>query len=131
MSDLRIGVTIVDDAADLAGMMRLRFGMEPDMLCEAFTSVDEAAQRLASADGAGRVRVVLLDWSIPGWRGEDAIRAVAAAAPDARIVTFSGYDASTIGTAAWEAGAWRCVSKHMEFEEVVRVIREVAAARGR
>jgi len=85
-------------------------------------SADEAE----AAAAAHRPDLVLLDISMPGG-GVDAARRVLAAAPEACVAILTVSESDEDVRAALEAGARGYVLKGISGEELVRVVRELAA----
>ncbi len=117
---------LVDDHPMIrAGLVAL-IGAEKDM-----TVVAEAC------DGASAVAryaecspdVALMDLRMPGMGGVAAIRAIVAAAPNARILVFTTYEGDADIYQALDAGACGYLLKDMLGSEVVNAVR--AAADGR
>ena len=120
----KIKVLCVDDSPDLARMIELRLGAEPDM-----TSVGrlESADDLLATCARATPDVVLIDLSMPGKPTLEAVAELAAAQPQARCIVFSGYDGPDNVDEAAKAGAWGYLSKHGEPDAVVDAVRRVAA----
>src|SRR6478609_970940 len=70
--------------------------------------------------------VVLLDISMPGASGLEAIRNIRARSPRARILVFSMHNEAVLVKAAFNAGASGFVTKSSEPSAVVNAIRSVA-----
>ena len=83
------GVLLVDDIADLRVLTRVMLERSGR-----FAVVGEAADGAAGIAEAGRTQpdVVLLDLSMPGMGGLEALPAIKQAAPDAKVVVLSGFD---------------------------------------
>jgi DNA-binding NarL/FixJ family response regulator len=95
-------VLVVDDDPDYRLLVRL--ALTPHA---GFEVVGEAGDGPAAAEEAARSKpdLVLLDYSLPGGDAFDALPAIRQAAPQARIVLISGYDAAEMGLASRAAGA--------------------------
>jgi two-component system, NarL family, invasion response regulator UvrY len=72
------------------------------------------------------VDVLLLDLSMPGMRGLDAIAKIKQASPDTQLVVLTGYPASSFEAACLKAGAQAYMRKDCDPQEVVSAIRSVA-----
>jgi len=94
-------VLVVDDDPDYRLLVRLALTTHAG-----FEVVGEAGDGPAAADEAARTEpdLVLLDCSLPGGDAFDALPAIRQAAPGARIVLISGYDAAELGLASRAAG---------------------------
>jgi DNA-binding NarL/FixJ family response regulator len=71
--------------------------------------------------------VTLMDLRLPDLSGTDAIRAIRAEAPDARIIALSTFAGDEEIHVALEAGALAYLVKTVQPEELVNTIRKVAA----
>jgi DNA-binding NarL/FixJ family response regulator len=74
--------------------------------------------------------VVLMDLRMPRMNGVEAIHAILAAHPDARIVALTSYDGDADIYRALDAGARGYLLKDMLGTEVIRAIRAVASGKG-
>ena len=93
-------IVIVDDDAGL----RLIVGHLLDELGHEI--VGETDNALYGAEMARWADVVLLDWSVPGMTGEDAVRTIHEFAPTASVVVLSSFESDphaidALGIAAW------------------------------
>jgi two-component system response regulator NreC len=116
-------VLIVDDHAVVRSGIRLLLDAEADMEVVAEAgSADEGvrAARLEQPD------VVLMDVTMPGRSGIDAIPDVLEAAPAARVLVLSMEDDPSYVRQAFGAGARGYVLKEAADVEVVAAVREVA-----
>ncbi|MHC2659392.1 DNA-binding NarL/FixJ family response regulator [Bradyrhizobium diazoefficiens] len=92
------------------------------------------ADNAADAYGAFKAHdpdVVVLDISMPGASGLEAIRNIRARSPRARILVFTMHNEAVLVKAAFSAGASGFVTKSSEPSAVVNAIRSVAARRAR
>ncbi len=71
--------------------------------------------------------VTLMDLRLPDLSGTDAIRAIRAECPDARIIALSTFAGDEEIHVALEAGALAYLVKTVQPEELVDTIRKVAA----
>jgi len=121
MSDIR--VVVVDDHAVVRSGLRLLLEREPGI-----TAVDEAA----TADEAvfrvieHKPDVLLIDVTMPGMSGIEAIPKLREASPDTKVLVLSMHDDPRYVRDAFAAGASGYVLKEAADSEVVAAIREVA-----
>ena len=123
MSD-PVRVLVVDDHAVVRAGLRLLIDREESMVV-----VDEAAD---ANEAIFRVMehkpdVLLIDVTLPGESGIDAIPKLLAASPGTKILVLSMHDDPRYVREAFAAGASAYVLKEAADAEVVAAIREVAA----
>jgi len=70
--------------------------------------------------------VAVMDLSMPGMGGLEAIRRIIARHPSARILVFSMHETAAFAQQAMRAGAWGYVSKTSAADVLVRAVQEVA-----
>jgi len=119
-----IRVLLVDDHAVVrAGYRTLLDGApEVEVVAEAERG-EEACQRFAEL----RPDVVVMDLSLPGIGGLEAIRRILARDRDAAILVFSMHDDTAFVEKALAAGARGYITKNSAAEIMVDAIRTVAA----
>jgi DNA-binding NarL/FixJ family response regulator len=76
-----------------------------------------------------RPRITLMDLQMPVMNGLDAITAIRATDPDARIIVLTMYQGDEDAFRALQAGALGYVLKDSVPEELIRVIRDVHEGR--
>jgi DNA-binding NarL/FixJ family response regulator len=116
---------LCDDVLELRTL--LRFALEED---GDIRIVGEAGDALAALSGVRELLpdVVLLDLSMPGIDGLEAIPLLLDVAPEIGIVVFSGFAADRMSTPALSLGADRYLEKGAPLEAVRTAVREVAEA---
>jgi two-component system, NarL family, response regulator NreC len=119
-----VSVLVVDDHAVVRAGLRLLIDREQTMVV-----VDEAAD---ANEAIFRVMehkpdVLLIDVTLPGESGIDAIPKLLAASPGTKILVLSMHDDPRYVREAFAAGASAYVLKEAADAEVVAAIREVAA----
>ena len=87
--------------------------------------VGEAGDGQAGLEVVERLEpdVVLLDISMPGMDGLEAIPEIRARSPDSRIVVFSGFSAERMRDLALHLGATSYVEKGESLERLGAVVR--------
>jgi DNA-binding NarL/FixJ family response regulator len=105
----------------------LRYGLEED---ERLKVVGEAGGAQEAIDAISELQpdVVLLDLSMPGMDGLEAIPLLRQVAPQMAIVVFSGFAAERMREPALSLGAARYVEKGEPLETVRATVHEVATA---
>jgi len=104
-------VLVVDDSVDIRFLVRLT--LENDAW---FVVVGEAGDGAEAIIAAGQLRpdVIILDLAMPVMDGLEALPALRAECPDARIVVLSGFNAGSMSAEALSLGA----SSYLEKAEV-------------
>ena len=100
------------------------FGAEADMTVVAYGSNGREAVELHRQYGPD---VTLMDLKMPEMGGVDAIRAIRTEFPAAKIIVLSTYQGDEDIYRAMEAGAVTYMVKDTLAEDMLRMIREVAA----
>ena len=108
----------------------VRDGLRGIFTGRGFEVVGEAANGAEAVVLAERLRpdVVLMDLRMPGTDGVTAIRRLAEAAPDVRVLVLTTYDTDAEVLPAIEAGATGYLLKDAPREDLFRAVE--AAARG-
>jgi len=122
-----IRVVLCDDVAELRTLMRYGLEEQPGLIVvgeagDAATGVALVAQTLPDA--------VLLDLSMPGMDGLQAIPLIIEASPTTAIVVFSGFAADRMAALALEIGADRYVEKGSSLVDIRRAITLALEQRG-
>jgi DNA-binding NarL/FixJ family response regulator len=124
----KIRILCVDDHAVVRDGIGAILSLQPDMTLEASAaSGREALEQYRKA----RPDVTLMDLRLTDMTGFDAIRAIRSEFPNARIVVLSSYEGDADIREAMDAGAQGYVAKGMIREELLDVIRSVAAGKRR
>lgn len=123
-----IRIFLCDDVPELRAL--LRYGLEEDDDLEV---IGEAGDARSAVDAVGDLHpdVLLLDLSMPGMDGLEAIPLVREASRATGIIVFSGFAADRMAGAALDLGADRYLEKGEPLEVVRGAVREVHAQRGR
>ncbi len=122
----RIQVLCVDDHPIVRQGIAMLLSVEPDMTLAAEASNGrEAIQQFR----AHRPDVTLMDLQMPGMGGLDAIGAIRAEFPDARIIVLTTYVGDAQAQRALQAGARGYLLKNALHKELLDAIRAVHAGR--
>ena len=118
-----ISVYLCDDVPELRALLRVV--VEEDGMRVVGEAGDARAMLAELADVDPDV--VVLDLSMPGMDGLEAIPLVHETAPRAQIVVFSGYGADQMAHVALERKASRYVEKGTAFDDLCAAVRAVTA----
>src|SRR5262245_47227467 len=122
MAAARIAVMLVDDHAVVRMGFRLLIEAAPDMRVVAEAESGEDAVR---AIEEARADVVVLDISMPGIGGLEAVHRILARAPQARILVLSAHEDALHARRVLKAGAAGYLTKRSAAEALIEAIREV------
>ena len=121
-----IRVGIVDDHAIVRTGLRQYLSEQVDLRVAGEAANGSEALKLAQA---GEVDVLLMDLSMPGQSGIDALAAIKARFPDLAVLVLSGFPEAHYATTLLRQGAAGYLNKECDPEEIVRAIRTVALGR--
>ena len=120
-----IGVLICDDVVELRRLIRVVVELDPslDVLGEAQNGEQAILQ-------AKRLQpdVILLDLSMPVLSGLEALPAIRAAAPKARIIAFTGLSSPDLEHVLLESGANSLLAKGASPDAITDAIKDVYAS---
>jgi two-component system, NarL family, invasion response regulator UvrY len=120
----RIGLLLVDDHAVVRAGYRLLLQNLPDIEIVAEAETGEQACRLYAEH---KPDVVVMDLSLPGIGGLEAVRRIMARDRDARILVFSMHENTMFVEQALAAGARGYITKSSAPKVLVDAVRNVAA----
>jgi CheY-like chemotaxis protein len=113
-------VLVVDDEAvfrfSLAQRLRLR-GYE-------VAEAGDGAEAVRAVGQDPEIDVIVLDYRMPGMRGEQVLREIKSSRPDAAVIMLTAFGVQRA------PGAWSCLQKPCDLEELIQAI-ESARAGGR
>jgi DNA-binding NarL/FixJ family response regulator len=121
-----IRVGIVDDHAIVRSGLRQYLGEHVDLRVTGEANNGNEALELARG---GDVDVLLMDISMPGQSGVDALAAIRARFPDLAVLILSGFPEVHYATTLLRQGASGYLNKECDPEEIVTAIRTVARGR--
>jgi DNA-binding NarL/FixJ family response regulator len=119
-------IFLCDDVPELRTL--LRYGLEEDGDLKVVGETGDAQAAIAAVAEL-QPDVVVLDLSMPGMDGLEAISRLREAAPRSAILIFSGFRAARMRAAALELGAAAYLEKGVSLALVRTTVREVAAGR--
>lgn len=118
-----IGVMLVDDHAVVRMGFRLLIDAAPDMRVVAEADSGEAALRQLEEARPG---VVVMDISMPGIGGLEAVRRILARNSGARILVLSAHEDAMHARRLLKAGAAGYLTKRSAAEALIQAIRQVS-----
>jgi DNA-binding NarL/FixJ family response regulator len=118
-------VLICDDVEEIR--MLLTMAIEP---YDDFQVVGEAADGNEAVVKCRELApdVVLLDVNMPDKSGLQALAEIRDVVPSAKVIMFTGFESSVLGSAASDLGADDYIEKGTPLDEIVRRIRAVVAS---
>jgi len=122
LSSHSIRVLSVEDHAIVREGIALIIDMQPDMEVVGLAASGEEAVTLFRQH---RPDVTLMDLQLPGISGLDAIRAIRAEDPEAKVVVLTMYEGDEDIYRALQAGAATYLLKNTLSDDLVRIVREV------
>ncbi|NRF70872.1 response regulator transcription factor [Aquincola sp. S2] len=121
-----IRIAIVDDHAVVRAGLRQFFADQVDLRVTGEAANGREAVELLRG---GEIDVMLMDLSMPGQGGVDALAAIKARAPDLPVLILSGLPEEHYATALLKQGASGYLNKDCDPEDILRAIRTVVRGR--
>ena len=119
----RTSILLCDDTRDIVMLLASELELHSDL--EVVAEADNGRSAITLAE-RHQPDVVVLDLAMPEMDGLQALPAILAAAPKAKVVVLSGFEARAMEAKALELGARRYVEKGVAASEIAHVVREVA-----
>ncbi|MEE6273553.1 PAS domain S-box protein [Georgenia sp. MJ206] len=117
-------IAIVDDAPEVRALLRARLRVGGAFTVVAEGGTGEDAIRIAREE---QPDLLLLDVSMPGLGGLDAVGPVREVSPGTKVVMFSGFSEEGLEDRALGLGAAAFIEKSAPIEDVVAALLEIAA----
>lgn len=121
-----IRIAIVDDHAIVRAGLRQYFSEQVDLRVTGEAADGREALELLRQ---GEVDVMVMDLSMPGHGGVDALLAIKARAPDLPVLILSGFPEEHYALTLLKQGASGYLNKECDPEEIVTAIRTLARGR--
>jgi DNA-binding NarL/FixJ family response regulator len=121
-----IRIAIADDHAIVRTGLRQFFADQVDLRVTGEASNGQEALDLARG---GEVDVLVMDLSMPGHGGVDALSAIKARFPDLPVLILSGFPETHYATTLLRQGASGYLNKECDPEEIITAIRTLARGR--
>lgn len=121
-----VDIYLCDDVPELRQLLRVILEEDPSLRVvgetgDAQVGIEEIAEL--------QPNVVLLDLSMPGMDGLEALPLIRRAAPGTSVIVFSGFTESRMAGLVLESGAARYIEKGEPLERVREAVRELAISR--
>jgi len=121
-----VHIYLCDDVPELRQLLRIILEEDPELLVvgesgDAEIGIEEIAEL--------QPNVVLLDLSMPGMDGLEALPLIRRAAPGTAVIVFSGFTEARMASLVLERGADRYIEKGEPLERVREAVRELAISR--
>ena len=121
-----VDIYLCDDVPELRQLLRVILEEDPSLRVvgetgDARVGIEEIAEL--------QPNVVLLDLSMPGMDGLEALPLIRRAAPGTSVIVFSGFTESRMAGLVLESGAARYIEKGEPLERVREAVRELAISR--
>ncbi len=126
MSPAKISVMLADDHAVVRMGFRLLLQGTDDIEVVAEVETGEAAVQQYATHHPD---VLVMDLSMPGIGGLEALRRLIAKSPDAKILVLTSHDDLLHPRRVLQAGALGYLSKRSAPEELIRAVRQVATGK--
>lgn len=123
---VEIRIMLVDDHEVVrSGLRRLLEQNDVEVIAEA-----DSGEQAYQFYGECLPDVVVMDMSMPGMGGLEALRRIIARYPQARVIIFSMHENAAFASQALSAGARGYVAKSGAADDLVQAVREVAQGKG-
>jgi two-component system, NarL family, invasion response regulator UvrY len=122
----KIRIVLVDDHNVVRSGLRrlLELGGDIDVVAEA-----DSGEQACIIYSEFRASILVMDLSMPGIGGLEALRRILIATPSAKVVIFSMHESVTFAAQALSAGARGYVAKSGFADDLILAVREVAAGK--
>lgn len=114
-----VSVYLCDDVPELRQLIRIVLEEDSDLAV-----VGEAGDAVVGIEEIAELQpnVVVLDLSMPGMDGLEALPLIRESAPETKLIVFSGFTEQRMAALALDAGADRYIEKGQPIEDVRKAI---------
>lgn len=123
---MRTRILLADDHAILRAGLAMLIEAQADVVV-----VGEAADGIEAVDKTRKLKpdILILDLTMPGLSGIDALREIRCDCPDTRVLVLTMHDDPAYGRSLLAAGALGYVTKKAADRELIRAVRAVRDGR--
>ena len=125
MADV-VRVALVEDNKVFREALEMLLGLRADV--EVVASIDNGND-VVSLCTTHKPDVVVMDYRLPGIDGVQATRVLREACPEVAVVCLTASANEREIEALYQAGAFRCLTKDRDLNEIVNAIKSAAEAR--
>lgn len=105
-------VLLVDDERIFRSSLAQRLRLRGYDVIEA----GDGAQAVKTVSQDARIDVIILDYRMPGMRGEQALQEIKRSRPQAAVIMLTAFGCQQ------EPGAWACLEKPCDLDQLIHAI---------
>ena len=118
-----VNILIVEDNSSLRNSLK-GFVKLLGLTCHAVSNAEEALQAIKDNE----YNIVITDYMLPGINGLRLLDTLTTSTPGAKVILLTGHSNPEIRIRARQAGAWACLTKPFEPDELEQMLQGVFQA---